>query len=177
MDSATSIKVPSPTGESEKPRLATPLASSANNAAGTANGSEQPKPRVKPRFTFKEVVEKNFMPSRMAAIAAAEGKPVPVNPGAVAMRATMASVGANGGPVSTTLVPQSKQNWDLIISALKSKANDGADPFSNPFHTRVNYLHATDKENWIFFSIIISVVIALSILFCFLVYKFFPKYE
>jgi hypothetical protein len=74
-----------------------------------------------------------------------------------------------------------KQNWDILISALRSKANiDSDDPFletNGNFQSRHNYLHATDKENWIFFSIIISIVISLSILFCFLVFKFFPKYS
>jgi hypothetical protein len=74
-----------------------------------------------------------------------------------------------------------KQNWDIILNALRSKANmsEADDPFleSNNFQARHNYLHASDKENWIFFTIIISIVIMLSILFCYLVFKFFPKYS
>ena len=74
-----------------------------------------------------------------------------------------------------------QQNLDTVLNSLKSNNNLDADDSlleSNNFFEPRNYnLQASDKENWIFFSIIISVVIALSILFCFLVYKFFPKYE
>jgi hypothetical protein len=161
-------------------------------------------------LTLKNVVAKNFLSSATAA-KTLSGEGVVGAPGKIVIASTMVttSVAPVATTSSNTIKPSPllatniqassaatgtssfnnpnirqekvKQNWDIIISALRSKATmDSDDPFlemNGNFQSRHNYLHATDKENWIFFSIIISIVISLSILFCFLVFKFFPKYS
>lgn len=79
-----------------------------------------------------------------------------------------------------------RNNWKTILDvAMKRKTFDNFEnerlSYSNNFSSMNSQQHnhddvyATDKENWVYFFIIISVVVILSIIFCFLVYWFFPQ--
>lgn len=79
-----------------------------------------------------------------------------------------------------------RKNWKTVLDVAlkeKSRLNDFSDSVNlnnnlNGFNpVNHNAIYATNKENWIFFSIIISIVILLSIMFCLLVYKFFPQFR
>lgn len=81
-----------------------------------------------------------------------------------------------------------RKNWKIVLDmAMKKRQfdfvdNDNINSFSvNTFNhsnsvvqSASHDIYASDKENWIYFSIILAVVIGLSILFCYLVYSFFP---
>ena len=181
-------------------------AKASSSATSTSTTTTTTTARAK-GLTLKNVVAQNFLSSAAAAKTLSGGEGAVGAPGKIVIAST---TGTNlAAPVPTTSSSKNikpagaaqsstgasssfnnpnnmreekvKQNWDIIISALRSKANmDPDDPFlemNGNFQSRHNYLHATDKENWIFFSIIISIVILLSILFCYLVFKFFPKYS
>lgn len=81
-----------------------------------------------------------------------------------------------------------RNNWKTILDvAMKRKNFDNFDnerlSFSNNFSSMNSQqynpgeIYASDKENWIYFFIIISIVVILSILFCYLVYSFFPQFK
>jgi hypothetical protein len=80
-----------------------------------------------------------------------------------------------------------RKNWKTVLDvALKKAAMEnemsGAGVGGGGGLNRLNSAHpreiyATDKENWVFFSIILTIVVILSVLFCFVVYWFFPQFR
>lgn len=108
-----------------------------------------------------------------------------------AAAAATASATARAKPFGNTTMDrqraeQVRKNWKVVLDvALKKKnelvenevnmnfgGNNGRHSFDN-----TREIYATDKENWIFFSIIISIVIIFSVIFCFVVYWFFPQFR
>lgn len=79
-----------------------------------------------------------------------------------------------------------KKNWKIVLDMAMKKRTDG-DYFDrsesvalNSFNSSLppsHEIYASEKENWIYFSIIIATVVFLSILFCYLVYSFFPSFR
>lgn len=76
-----------------------------------------------------------------------------------------------------------RKNWKLVLDVAMNKRNEALldqgvtlnmSSFSQPQNQEI---YASEKENWIYFSIIISTVVILSILFCYLVYSFFPSFR
>ena len=80
-----------------------------------------------------------------------------------------------------------RKNWKTVLDVALKKKNELIEnemnmnfnsALSNRSYIETSHeIYATDKENWIFFSIIISIVIILSVLFCFIVYWFFPQFR
>lgn len=75
-----------------------------------------------------------------------------------------------------------RKNWQTVLDlALKKRSDiDFLDRCESVGLSGISQnqpsqeIYASEKENWIYFSIIIATVIILSILFCYLVYSFFP---
>lgn len=79
-----------------------------------------------------------------------------------------------------------KKNWKIVLDMAMKKRNDAdfydrsesvALNMSSAYSPQNQEIYASEKENWIYFSIIIATVIFLSILFCYLVYSFFPSFR
>jgi len=81
-----------------------------------------------------------------------------------------------------------KKNWKIVLDMAIKKRND-TDFYDRSESVALNMssfnssqpqsheIYASEKENWIYFSIIIATVVFLSILFCYLVYSFFPSFR
>ena len=98
-------------------------------------------------------------------------------------------------PVGSALTNQMRselvrKNWKTVLDVAMNKRkfdnlNDNIESttinLNNANNMSLNYtrqnMFADEKFNWIFFAIIISFLIILSILFCSLVYAFFPQFR
>ena len=56
-----------------------------------------------------------------------------------------------------------------------SRAIDGS--FSNGYRNPQNDIFVNEKFNWLFFALIVSLLVILSIVFCSLVFFFLPKFR
>lgn len=76
-----------------------------------------------------------------------------------------------------------RKNWKTLldVAIAKRQFQNGHEFSSLSMHSDGPYqsreIYATNKENWIFFTIILSIVIILSIIFCCLVYLFLPQFR
>lgn len=80
-----------------------------------------------------------------------------------------------------------RKNWKIVLDMAMKKRTFDTDFMDRSESVSFNVggfnnnqaanqeIYASDKENWIYFSIIITTVVILSILFCYLVYSFFPN--
>jgi hypothetical protein len=97
----------------------------------------------------------------------------------------MSGVGGTGERFKSEAV---RKNWKTVLDVAMKKKNE---LLENEMSTNLNSslnarsfmmdenreIYATDKENWVYFSIILIIVIALSVLFSFIVYSFFPQFR
>ena len=80
-----------------------------------------------------------------------------------------------------------RKNWKTVLDVALIKRSELVDNEANFNSSLSNHrsfileenreIYATNKENWIYFSIILAIVLALSVLFCFMVYWFFPQFR
>jgi hypothetical protein len=76
-----------------------------------------------------------------------------------------------------------RKNWKNVLDVAMKKKNElmendmNSSSMNRSSYAEPREIYATDKENWIFFSIIIAIVIVVSVLFCFIVYWFFPQFR
>lgn len=142
------------------------------------------------------------MPSKLAAITSPPPPPPPPAPSAQTSNLpsattktssiptiTTQSISGVGGDDARLRAEAVKKNWKIVLDmAMKTKRNDGGDYFDRSESIALNMsafgggtatreIYASEKENWIYFSIIIATVVFLSILFCYLVYSFFPSFR
>ena len=71
-----------------------------------------------------------------------------------------------------------RKNWKTVLDVALDKRGFPNDEtnfnLNSPNNVPNNDIFVSEKFNWIFFAIIMSILIILSIIFCGLVYKFFP---
>ncbi len=72
-----------------------------------------------------------------------------------------------------------RKNWKTVLDVAITKKNFENFENDSSLNAANNYqqIFLSEKFNWIFFAIIISILIILSFLFCSLVYIFFPQYR
>jgi len=77
-----------------------------------------------------------------------------------------------------------RKNWKTVLDVAMTNRNFPNNNLDNLNRNRdgsVNYhsndIFVSDKFNWIFFAIIISLLVILSVFFCSLVYFFLPKFR
>ena len=111
--------------------------------------------------------------------------PITSNPSVPLIKVSESSTNSNRFNQDRFKSEMVRKNWKNVLEvALKNKnliENESAalnsSTNANQSFSGNREIYATNKENWIFFSIIISIVIILSVLFCFIVYWFFPQFR
>jgi hypothetical protein len=69
-----------------------------------------------------------------------------------------------------------RKNWKNVLDIAK-KNRDMGDSISSSHYHHQNDMFSNEKFNWIFFSIIMSILIMFSIIICFCVYYFMPQFR
>lgn len=69
-----------------------------------------------------------------------------------------------------------RKNWKNVLDVAR-KNRDLIDTGSSSQYHHQNDMFSSEKFNWIFFSIIMSILIIFSIVICFCVYYFMPQFR